>query len=316
MRLENRAWGFLLNGCHLSLENRRRCPELRRESAPTPTFFTPGIPQWPSRDPSEEEGGMNLYGFVGNDPILWIDDTGWKPIRNSDKERKEQEAKVRLNALVPPRIESPGGPIELKVVRDDLDKATAYLGFVAAREALRLTLAPLQGLEPKDIAAALSKQKENSGSICAKCIICPNGERRDHVKFVGPVPGLNSIHSRLTAGPDGNLHAICPFGYRATAGYHSHPIDGNGTSGPPTSPREGGSDTNDAKIKALQGIANANPKDNFSSAWQSPDRAGVPEYISRVTGKDKISVDRRPGTTLLALPEQPPNNPCPDRSGD
>ncbi len=28
---------------------------------------------WPSRDPSEEEGGLNLYAFVGNDPVGEVD---------------------------------------------------------------------------------------------------------------------------------------------------------------------------------------------------------------------------------------------------
>ncbi|MEI7911438.1 MAG: hypothetical protein WCK77_17535 [Verrucomicrobiota bacterium] len=32
-----------------------------------------GIPYWPSRDPIEEEGGMNLYGFVGNDGVDRVD---------------------------------------------------------------------------------------------------------------------------------------------------------------------------------------------------------------------------------------------------
>ncbi|MGJ8641750.1 MAG: RHS repeat-associated core domain-containing protein [Opitutaceae bacterium] len=29
--------------------------------------------RWPSRDPIEEEGGLNVYGMVGGDPINWID---------------------------------------------------------------------------------------------------------------------------------------------------------------------------------------------------------------------------------------------------
>ncbi len=29
--------------------------------------------RWPSRDPIEEEGGINLYGFVANDPLLKYD---------------------------------------------------------------------------------------------------------------------------------------------------------------------------------------------------------------------------------------------------
>jgi hypothetical protein len=34
---------------------------------------------WPSRDPIEENGGINLYGYLENDPINWIDPMGlWK----------------------------------------------------------------------------------------------------------------------------------------------------------------------------------------------------------------------------------------------
>ena len=76
MRPKNRVWGSSRNDRNSPLENRRRCPELRRKSRPTPTIFTPGIPQWPSRDPIEEEGGLNLYGFVGNDGIAHVDKFG------------------------------------------------------------------------------------------------------------------------------------------------------------------------------------------------------------------------------------------------
>ncbi|NLH73703.1 MAG: RHS repeat-associated core domain-containing protein [Verrucomicrobia bacterium] len=46
-------------------------------------YYSPGTGRWPSRDPIEEEGGVNLYGFVGNDPIQFIDPFGleWKVIR-------------------------------------------------------------------------------------------------------------------------------------------------------------------------------------------------------------------------------------------
>ena len=69
MRPKNRAWGFSRNDRNLPLENGLRCPELRQKSRPSPTVFTSGIPQWPSRDPIGEEGGLNLYGFVGNDGV-------------------------------------------------------------------------------------------------------------------------------------------------------------------------------------------------------------------------------------------------------
>ena len=32
-------------------------------------YYDPKNGRWPSRDPIEEEGGVNLYGFVGNDGV-------------------------------------------------------------------------------------------------------------------------------------------------------------------------------------------------------------------------------------------------------
>lgn len=42
-----------------------------------------GIPYWPSRDPIEERGGVNLYAFVGNDPVGRYDLLGLSPSRYS-----------------------------------------------------------------------------------------------------------------------------------------------------------------------------------------------------------------------------------------
>lgn len=36
--------------------------------------------RWLSRDPIGERGGVNLYGYVGNDPINWIDALGLSPL--------------------------------------------------------------------------------------------------------------------------------------------------------------------------------------------------------------------------------------------
>ena len=69
MRPENRVWGFSPERRYYPIGIRRQRPELHRKSGPTLTFSTPGIPHWPSRDPIDEEGGLNLYGFVGNRAI-------------------------------------------------------------------------------------------------------------------------------------------------------------------------------------------------------------------------------------------------------
>jgi RHS repeat-associated protein len=39
-------------------------------------YFDPNTGRWPSRDPIEEEGGVNLYGFVGNDGVDKVDVLG------------------------------------------------------------------------------------------------------------------------------------------------------------------------------------------------------------------------------------------------
>ncbi len=55
---------------------RRQPLQPRRKIRPTATKSASGIPYWPSRDPIEEEGGMNLYGFAGNDGLNRVDSLG------------------------------------------------------------------------------------------------------------------------------------------------------------------------------------------------------------------------------------------------
>ena len=49
--------------------NRRQPAQPRRKIHPVPTKTVSGIPYWPARDPIGENGGVNLYGFVGNDGV-------------------------------------------------------------------------------------------------------------------------------------------------------------------------------------------------------------------------------------------------------
>ncbi|MEO8616078.1 MAG: RHS repeat-associated core domain-containing protein [Luteolibacter sp.] len=39
-------------------------------------YYDPQIGRWPSRDPIEEEGGVNLYGYVGGNPLNFFDPDG------------------------------------------------------------------------------------------------------------------------------------------------------------------------------------------------------------------------------------------------
>ncbi|MCI5227696.1 MAG: RHS repeat-associated core domain-containing protein, partial [Candidatus Electrothrix sp. AX2] len=40
-------------------------------------FYAPGVGRWINRDPIGEAGGINLYGFVGNGPVNWVDPNGF-----------------------------------------------------------------------------------------------------------------------------------------------------------------------------------------------------------------------------------------------
>ena len=55
-------------------------------------YYDPVTGRWPSRDPIEEEGGLNLYGFLGNNSLGWTDYLG-------------------REVTVPPPIEITGIPI-------------------------------------------------------------------------------------------------------------------------------------------------------------------------------------------------------------
>ncbi len=43
-------------------------------------YYMPETGRWASRDPIEERGGVNLYGFVWNDGANWVDYLGFKEV--------------------------------------------------------------------------------------------------------------------------------------------------------------------------------------------------------------------------------------------
>ncbi len=73
LRPKDRVWGFSSEHRFYPLGSRRQRPELRSKPCLTLTIFAPGIPQWPSRDPIGEGGGLNIYEFLGDDPVNGTD---------------------------------------------------------------------------------------------------------------------------------------------------------------------------------------------------------------------------------------------------
>jgi hypothetical protein len=81
-----------LNLCRSLLRRKSRLPRSRITIPPKPPAGDEEIPSkfyhydpssvsyWPSRDPIEERGGINLYGMVGNDAVGSWDNLGLDPI--------------------------------------------------------------------------------------------------------------------------------------------------------------------------------------------------------------------------------------------
>jgi hypothetical protein len=61
-------------------------------------YYDPLTGRWPSRDPIEERGGVNLYGFVGNDGVNWTDILGRYTLNPDDTKGPDSSEITRINA--------------------------------------------------------------------------------------------------------------------------------------------------------------------------------------------------------------------------
>jgi len=84
---------FFVNANKSRRENRRQPLKTQQENRPSPSktvsgvedtglyyygyrYYDPVTGRWPSRDPIQERGGLNLYGFVGNSGVVRFDVLG------------------------------------------------------------------------------------------------------------------------------------------------------------------------------------------------------------------------------------------------
>jgi integrase/recombinase XerD len=59
-------------------------------------YYDPVTGRWPSRDPIGERGGVNLYGFVYNNPYIWIDVLGREP-KNCEADLQDNPARGKVD---------------------------------------------------------------------------------------------------------------------------------------------------------------------------------------------------------------------------
>ncbi len=83
-------------------------------------YYEPTTGRWPSRDPIEERGGVNLYGFVGNRPLSWIDYLGGWPMDDptlyKDSRTDKDQGNVSVTdalGLGAPGSGAPGGGVNI-----------------------------------------------------------------------------------------------------------------------------------------------------------------------------------------------------------
>jgi len=75
---KNRVWGFFGDAEQSHRQNRPQPKQPRQGNPPSLTKTVSGRAYWPSRDPIEERGGVNLYSFVENSPLNNVDYLGQK----------------------------------------------------------------------------------------------------------------------------------------------------------------------------------------------------------------------------------------------
>jgi hypothetical protein len=73
---KNRVWNFFPDSENRVGQNPAFAQCSRREKSLVVTIIASDHPLWPNRDPIDEDGGLNLYGFVGNNGLNWVDILG------------------------------------------------------------------------------------------------------------------------------------------------------------------------------------------------------------------------------------------------
>jgi RHS repeat-associated protein len=75
-------------------------------------YYDPLTGRWPSRDPIEEEGGANLYGFVGNRSVKFIDILG-----NGGKDSDEEKSPDQLKEDCKKKVDSYNANLDNMIVK-------------------------------------------------------------------------------------------------------------------------------------------------------------------------------------------------------
>jgi len=176
-------------------------------------YYDPVTGRWPSRDPIEESGGINLYGFVGNNGVAHVDILGeqvWNEgiygkARNHNFHWEFIQSRFDVFHQARTDIKS--------MVFDSRDKA----GYHGARTAARMTRDGPRIFAESYLKKGKTLGVEYGGRVCCKCIENADGTITYKYTLTGPyTSGRNSIVFHVQ--PE-----KCPEGTTQVGSYHSHP---------------------------------------------------------------------------------------------
>ncbi len=90
-------------------------------------YYSPALGKWLSSDPIEESGGMNVFGFLGNDPVNAVDVLGLGWISKARAACKLKKASAILKELVERRKQLERGIVSLnKHIAEHRQKAIDF----------------------------------------------------------------------------------------------------------------------------------------------------------------------------------------------
>lgn len=171
--------------------------------------YNPKTGRWLSRDPIGEEGGLNLYGFVGNDGVNEVDVLGLEggyPVGGTRP------------SSIPPKSDGSVKPHQIaQALFPKLEKLDRSFSVPKAEEFKArnwaLYWAALWAWYRTNITDPPGN--EFGGTICSRCC---HSSGEDIIEFyIVFTEGAGTQFDGL------NPRARCPKGYEAVGGYHGHP---------------------------------------------------------------------------------------------
>jgi hypothetical protein len=159
-----------------------------------------GIPYWPSRDPREENGGVNLYGFVGNKGIGRIDMLG-----TEEKALEPGDFAAMVEIIHSGAIEA------LKKSETD---------FLAKLNSDDPYVTPVDNGGKNGTKYIPLSPAEYGGRVCEKCFLGKDGKKLYSYY-------LKTTHGIMPVSSDAEVFVLatmpCDDGDKLVATWHTHP---------------------------------------------------------------------------------------------